>query len=138
MRQSPSIPILSMHRSRATAVTMLVRRLRESIQGWPSCLKSFVSLKKVTTSRKISKLITTWARPTKRWISSMRRSRSFKLRRVWLRLETEARGLKLLDRLVDEIHLFVGRAHVVMSFEIFLDVVTFFSDTKLFKQLGQP
>ncbi len=49
----------------------------------PSCLKSFVLLKKATTFRKITKLITTWARLTKRWISWTRPSRSFKLRRIW-------------------------------------------------------
>src|SRR6185437_17152732 len=48
------------------------------------------------------------------------------------------RSLKLLNRLVHQIHLFIGRAHVVMSFEIFLNVVTLFGDAELFKELSKP
>src|SRR5215207_1305031 len=58
-------------------------------------------------------------------------------RRAVTSFNKTCRSLKLLYGLVNEVHLFVCRPHVVMGLEIFSNSVTFFSDTKLFEELGQ-
>ena len=55
------------------------RSQQELMRVWPNSLKSFVSLKKATLFKKISRPITTWGRHTKRWTSWTRPFRSFKL-----------------------------------------------------------
>src|SRR5262249_27579677 len=58
-------------------------------------------------------------------------------RRPVARLHQSHRGLKLLDGLVHEIHLFVSRTHIVMRFVIFANLVGLLSDAKFFEELGK-
>jgi len=45
--------------------------------------------------------------------------------------------LKLLDRFVNEFHLFICGAHVVVGLEVLGTSIFLFGDSKLFKQLCQ-
>src|SRR6185369_1671998 len=54
------------------------------------------------------------------------------------RLYQTRRGLKLLDGLVHEIHLFIRSTHIVMRLVVFANLIAFFRGTKLFKQLREP